>query len=234
MVDNQWVRVWSWLWPGRCRLCAAALAFGRELCPPCEAGLPMLHHACPRCASPLPPAADTGAACGRCQRHPPTFTGARALFRYEQPIDKLILRLKFHQELRLARLFGERLAARLCAPDVARPDLIVPVPLHSSRLRSRGYNQALELARPVARHLNIGLDAHGMRRVLPTRAQSDLSLLERRRNVRKAFRAARDYTGLSVAIVDDVMTSGSTAEAVARCLMKAGAKEVSVWVIARA
>jgi ComF family protein len=233
MVDNGLTRIRSWLWPGRCRLCAASLAFGRELCPPCETGLPSLDHACPQCAGPLPPAAGGGTVCGRCQRRPPAFASARALYRYEAPIDKLILRLKFHHELRLARLFGERLAERLSS-DGERPDLIVPVPLHRTRLRERGYNQALELARPVARHLNIGLDAHGVRRVLPTRAQSDLSLAERRRNVRRAFAATRDYTGLKVAIVDDVMTTGSTAEALARCLKKAGAKEVSVWVIARA
>jgi ComF family protein len=203
------------------------------LCPPCEAGLPALEHACPQCASPLPPAAGSNTVCGRCQRKPPPFVRTRALYRYEAPVDKLIQRLKFHHELRLARLLGERLAARL-APEADRPDLIVPVPLHASRLRERGYNQALELARPVARRLNIKLDAFGVRRVLPTRAQSDLSLAERRRNVRQAFEAVRDYAGLKVAVVDDVMTSGSTAEALARCLKKAGAEEVSVWIVARA
>lgn len=234
MVDNGWTHMKSWLWPGHCRLCAATLPFGQELCPACVAGLPILDHACPRCASPLPPAVDAGTVCGRCQRRPPAFAGARALYRYEAPIDNLILRLKFHHDLRLARLLGERLATRLLSRSCERPDLIVPVPLHRARLRERGYNQALELARPVAQRLNIGLDVHGVRRVLPTRAQSDLSLAERRRNVRKAFAVARDYTGLKIAVLDDVMTSGSTVEALARCLKKAGAEEVSVWVVARA
>jgi ComF family protein len=232
MVDNGLMRLRSWLWPGRCRLCAASLPYSQELCTACEATLPVLEHACPQCARALPAAA-AGIPCGRCQRQPPPFVRTRALFRYEAPVDRLILQLKFHHELRLARLLGARLAARLVA-DGERPDLIVPVPLHTSRLRERGYNQALELARPVARRLDIPLDAFGVRRVLATRAQSDLPLDERRRNVRKAFMATRDYAGLKVAVVDDVMTSGSTAEALARCLKKAGADEVTVWVVARA
>jgi ComF family protein len=234
MVDNGWDRLRSWLWPGHCRLCAATLPFAHELCPGCETELPRLQVACTRCAIPLPTGSGSDTECGRCQRRPPRIARAVALYRYEYPIDKLVLRLKFHRELGLARLFGEQLAARLAVRPIPPPDLIVPVPLHRARLRSRGYNQALELARPVAARLGVPLDAHGVRRARDTRAQSDLTLTERRRNLRGAFSAGRDYRGLRIAVVDDVMTSGSTIDALARCLTKAGAAEVEAWVVARA
>lgn len=189
--------------------------------------------ACTRCATPLP-ASGSHAECGRCQRHPPTFERSLALFRYQFPVDKLVLQLKFRRELSLARLFGELMVARVQSRPARTPDVIVPVPLHRSRLRERGYNQALEIARTVGAQLRLPVDAHGVRRARDTRAQSDLSLRERRKNVRGAFVARGNFNGLRVAIIDDVMTSGSTAEALAKCLKNAGAREIEVWVVARA
>jgi ComF family protein len=172
--------------------------------------------------------------CGACQRRPPAFASTRGAFHYAPPIDHFVRSLKFNHDLGLAALLGTELAR--VAGQTPRPDLIVPVPLHGSRLRSRGYNQALEIARVVARGLGLPLDAHGLVRRRATSAQSDLPLAARRRNVRGAFavRARTNYRDLRIALVDDVMTSGSTVDAAARALRTAGAARVDVWVVARA
>lgn len=112
-------------------------------------------------------------------------------------------------------------------------DAVVPVPLHRSRLRGRGYNQSLELARPLAKRMQVPLNL-GIERVRATPPQTAISRAERRRNVRGAFAATADFSGLRIAVIDDVMTSGATVDAVAQCLRKAGAARVEVWVVARA
>jgi len=150
-------------------------------------------------------------------------------------VDHFIRALKFHQQLGLARLLGEQLARRL-APETARPDLIIPVPLHGARLRERGYNQALEIARPVARAFGVLLDFRSLVRVRATAPQTGMTVAARRKNLRGAFawHAGSEMRNLRVALVDDVMTTGSTVQAAAKCLRAAGAREVEIWVIARA
>lgn len=231
MVDVRLKSLQDWLFPGSCLLCAAPGPCGQDLCPACAAGLPRLGVSCPRCAAPL--AGGEPAVCGRCQKKPPAFARVAAPFRYEAPLDRLIQDLKYHRRLELARLLGHCLATHL-ETAAARPDMVVPVPLHVSRLRSRGYNQSLELARAVARRLALPLDGRGLERVRATPPQTMLPPAQRPRNVRRAFRATADYRGKHVAIVDDVMTSGHTVNALAKCLRAAGAAEISVWVVARA
>ncbi|HCU53359.1 MAG TPA: phosphoribosyltransferase [Gammaproteobacteria bacterium] len=176
--------------------------------------------------------ADIQGTCGACQRNPPAFASAVALYRYAPPVDHFIRALKFHHDLAMATLLGQSLATAVSnAP--AHPDVIVPVPMHPARLRHRGFNQAVEIARPVARELGLAMDLDGVVRVRDTAAQARLTKPERRRNLRRAFEARRDYDGLSVALIDDVMTTGETAHHLARTLLKAGAREVTVWVIAR-
>jgi ComF family protein len=219
--------------PGRCRLCAETIEPDALLCPPCAAELPWAGRACPRCAAPLPASVPEGAECGRCQRRPPPFIATRAVFAYAPPVVQLVTRFKYGGELALSRFLGEALTKAFGA-DGVRPDVLVPVPLHGARLRSRGYNQSLEIARYLSRALHVPLDRSGVRRVRATRPQAGLPLEERRANLRNAFQTGKSYKGLRVAIVDDVMTSGHTVSALARCLRKAGAREVVVWVIARA
>lgn len=170
--------------------------------------------------------------CGTCQRHPPAFASALALYRYAPPVDHFIRALKFHHDLAMATMLGQMLAATVRSFRPL-PDVIVPVPLHPARLRQRGYNQALEIARPVARALQIPLDIDGVVRRRDTASQAQLGKPARRRNLRGAFAARREYAGQHVAIVDDVMTTGETAHQLARALLRAGAREVTVWVIAR-
>jgi ComF family protein len=223
----------DWLFPGNCLLCRARLPAGADLCAACDASLPRTGVTCPRCAAPL--AAGAIGVCGACPKRPPAFDAVIAAFRYATPADRLIQDLKYHRRLALARVLGRRLAARVARDDAARPDVLVPVPLHPARLRERGYNQSLELARVVARQLGVPLAPHAaVARVRPTASQTRLAPEERQRNVRNAFRIAADFSGRRVAIVDDVMTSGHTAAALAKSLKRAGAGSVSVWVVARA
>jgi ComF family protein len=169
-----------------------------------------------------------------CQRHPPAYDATRAVFRYATPVDRLIQHLKYHGRLELSRVLGRYLAQHLRALDEPLPDMILPVPLHVSRLRHRGYNQSLEIARFVGRELGIPLDRQGARRIRATAPQMELPRDQRRKNVRGAFEVNGVFSGQRVAIVDDVMTSGHTANALAECLRHSGAKEVRVWVVARA
>ena len=217
------------LLPSRCTLCLAADPTGLSLCRDCRADLPWLALSCPRCALPL---VAPGQACGACQTRPPGFDRSVALFQYAPPIDHLIQQFKFGQGLYLARLFAALLAERL--HDSARPDCVIPVPLHPSRQRARGFNQALEIARPLARHLDCRLDHCSCRRTRATPAQSLLQAAQRRRNLRGAFALARPLTARHVALVDDVMTTGSTLEALAKTLRTAGVETIEVWVCARA
>ncbi len=235
MEINNWLNnIQDWLLPRLCPGCGDWTGPRRTLCRLCELGLPAIAHACPRCALPYDHP-ETAGECGACQRHAPAYARTLALYRYAPPVDHFIRNLKFHHALHLADLLGERLALRL-ADRAVRADLIMPIPLHPARLRERGYNQALEIARPLARALGRPLDFTTLQRVRATAAQSDLSLVQRQRNLRGAFavRPGARLDGVRVALVDDVMTSGSTVQSVAQALCAAGAQEVEVWVIARA
>ncbi len=230
-VDNWAANIRSLLFPTRCVLCGDAGSGELDLCTGCHAELPFNRHSCARCALPLPEEA-AGSVCGACQKRPPVFDRCHAPLRYDHPVNQLLGRLKFRQKLPLARLLGNLLAEQL-APSAA-PDLLIPVPLHPARLRERGYNQALELARPVAHRLQLPIDTSICRRVRPTAAQSELDLKQRRRNVRGAFLVRGELRAARVAIVDDVVTSGHTVNEMARALRLAGAVYIEVWACARA
>lgn len=221
-------RLQDWALPSACVLCAATLPARRYVCSGCDAALPWLGPACARCAAPLPHAG----VCGRCQQAPPQYDTAVAALRYEAPVAQWVQQLKFHRALAHARLMGELLARRL--PTAPTVDALVPVPLHAGRLRARGFNQALEIARPLARLFRLPLVTDALVRTRATAAQTELPRARRRANVRKAFRAEEPVAGLRIAVVDDVMTTGSTLDGVAAALKRAGAKEVHAWVVARA
>lgn len=218
-----------WLFPGACALCGATA--DEFLCPRCLESLPRPEHTCPRCAAALESGA-AGAECGACQQRPPAFDRAQALFRYAPPVDWLVQGLKYRQRLDLARFFGHPFADFMAAHGAA-PDLLVPVPLHPSRLRQRGYNQSLELARYVGRRLNVEIEISSVHRRRATLPQMELPRERRRANVRGAFAVTGDFTGRRVAVIDDVMTTGSTVDQLAKQLKRAGAEDVSVWVLAR-
>jgi ComF family protein len=154
----------------------------------------------------------------------------QACFLYRPPIDRLLQRFKFQGDLAAGRLLAELMLRRLRGAD--RPQALLPMPLHLSRLRSRGYDQALELARPLARGLGLDLEAGVLVRRRATRAQSELTAAARRDNVRGAFFARR--AGLvHVALLDDVLTTGATLQAATLALHQAGIARVDAWVCAR-
>lgn len=220
--------------PRFCLLCASPCEGRRDLCGQCLADLPWNIQSCSVCALPL---ASSQKICGACLASPPAFE-CRAVFRYAFPMDRLLARLKYHGHLTPARVLGELLAEFLIEDDTPRPDLLLPVPLHDERLRERGYNQATELARPLARALGLPLEHRLITRVKATAMQKGLSADERERNLRRAFSIDQErYRALgspkSVAIIDDVVTTGATIEALARVLREAGVEQVQVWALAR-
>jgi ComF family protein len=218
------------LWPAHCLACTEAVApGGRDLCLACVLGLPWNRCACLRCGLPLPMPA---AACGHCQRRPPHLAETHAVFRYEAPLDRLLPRLKFHEDLAAGRLCAELMAEALAG--VSRPDALIPLPLHRRRLRARGFDQTLELARPLARALALPLRDDLLTRVRETAPQSRLDAAARRRNLRGAF-TVRPGIALPahVALIDDVMTTGATLHAAADALRRAGVARVDAWVCAR-
>jgi len=216
--------------PCRCLLCGAAGDDGLDLCRECARELPRNRTCCARCALPLP---EPAALCGQCQRRPPPWDAAWVPFRYAWPLDRLESRFKFSANLAAGRVLTALWLGELL-PAVA-PAWIVPVPLHPARLRQRGYNQALELARPLAGRLGCALSVDGLFRQRATVAQTDLGAVQRRRNVRGSFAVEeRIAWPAHVVLLDDVMTTGATLAECARVLKRAGVHRVDVWALARA
>ena len=202
-----------------------------SLCARCRDVLPRNDCACRRCAAPLD-APSPGADCGACQSNPPTYRAARAPLRYAFPVDAALTRLKFRQRLLFAPVFADLLVPVLnrAFPDC---DALVPVPLHRRRHVLRGFNQADEICRPLARASGLPTVMNVVRR-RATRPQSGLTALERRRNLRNAFVVRGNRPARYPLIIDDVLTTGSTCNELARALLAAGAERVSVLVVARA
>ena len=181
---------------------------------------------------PLPSAAST--VCAACLESSPPQDCTWAAFRYEPPVMQQVVALKFRADFQPARTLGALMAERLAARPAPLPDLLIPVPLHPSRLQRRGYNQALEVARELAARLSLPWRADLARRVRVTREQTDLTAAERRSNVRGVFAADRRVRGRHVALLDDVITTGATIAELAHVMRKAGAARVEAWAVARA
>ena len=219
-------RIANLVFGGSCYLCRG-LAEG-ILCVQCDADLPRLGtDLCPRCALASP----AGAVCGRCLTQPPHYDATVAALGYHFPADVLVHALKFRSELALAPFLGGLLAQRLAGSE--RLDFLVPVPLSTGRLRERGYNQALEIARHLLPAGRTTLAPELCVRTRDTPAQLGLLLSERRKNVAGAFDCPRLVEGASIALVDDVMTTGATLDEIAATLKRAGAARVVNWVVAR-
>lgn len=208
-----------------CALCGTPSHDG-VWCQACDADLPYLGDAhCPVCAAPTP----GGSTCGRCLQHPRSFDHTVAAFAYAFPVDKLIQAVKFSERLTLS----DRLAAALAQRITRLPEGIVAMPLHPLRLRERGFNQSLLLARHLAKKLGIPLLRDACHRTRNTLPQSTLPWQERDENMRKAFTCDSDLRGQHIAIVDDVMTTGASIDALAHTLRQAGAARIDAWVVAR-
>lgn len=221
----------SWAWPRSCELCAS---WGRRpLCSACVQRFAPADRRCERCAIRL---ATDDPVCGDCLHQPPTFDRALAAVDYAWPWNQLLTRFKFHAQPELAGLLAERMIDVIDRQGSLGVDLLVPIPLSDQRLGERGYNQSWELARRIGRRLRIATQADGLTRGRDTPHQVGLLRSERAANLRHSMWAApasARMQGRRVALIDDVMTTGATAEVAAQAMRAAGAEQVQVWVLAR-
>ncbi len=215
--------------PGRCAFCLAPALGERPWCAACHEALPWNLPACPHCAEPQPGAL-AGRPCGACLRRPPAFDRARVPLRYEAEVSGLVQRFKFHASPRAGAILLALLEESLTASARAFPGALMGVPLHPARARERGFDQADWLARRLARRLGVPHRVAHRRR--DTRSQRGLDRSERRANLRGAF-AVPGRLPPRLVLLDDVMTTGATLDALARACRRAGAEEIEVWVPAR-
>lgn len=232
--------VYKWLINNHTTSCLLCLSYGVHsqlgICEACRADLPWLGSHCRQCALPLSLAEGL---CGQCMNSPPAFNQIVAPFLYGFPIDSLILAFKHHHQLTYGRMLGLLLldAVRFHYQErqQALPDCLIPMPLHGARQAKRGFNQAMELARPLARRLSIPVEHGVLLRQRATQAQQGLDARARRRNLKDAFvcRKPKRIHGKHIALVEDVVTTGTTVREASRVLLDAGAASVSVWCVAR-
>jgi ComF family protein len=224
--------------PPACLLCGQLLPPGfdpREFCAGCQATMPPLGRShCSCCSQPFP-ASSSQHLCAICLQRPPAFSIVHAAFSYEERVKDAIHQLKYRNQVNLAQPLGKLLGKTLEVAEVSfKPDCIIPVPLHPGRLKKRGYNQALEISRPLARKMQVPIDTTLLQRTLKTPPQQGLTAAERRSNLRNAFIVTTTTSARNILLVDDVMTTGETVRECSRVLMKNNIAEVQVAVIGRA
>ncbi len=215
--------------PGACVACGGEIAGARLICVECEARLPRIAEPCGACGQPL---AGAGLVCARCLGNPPRWRQLTAPFAYRGLARDYVLKLKFHEAEYLGRVLCDAGLDAFRAVEI-RPEVLLPVPLHRSRLLERGFNQAEFVARRLAGALGIAFDRHALTRRRETEPQSGLSAARRRSNVRGAFAYAPRRVYRHVAVVDDIVTTGSTADEITRLLHRAGVDFVEIWALAR-
>jgi ComF family protein len=236
----------DWLYPPRCRACGGRIVGrdGEYFCAACWPEIHIIRHPlCTICGRPFEDASGDDHRCGSCLSRPPHFARARAWACYpreqasDHPLRRVVQKFKYGRRVSLGKPLG-RLMAQGCREflDTCAADMIIPVPLHPKRLRWRGFNQSVLLARQVSRAYNIPLDPFAVYRSKETPPQTQLTEAERRKNVRGIFslNPQRPIDGKRVLLVDDVYTSGATVNECSRCLKQGGAKEVYVLTLARA
>ena len=223
------------LLPRACLLCRTPTDEPHHLCQPCASELPTLSHSCQKCAQFLHASASGQLICGQCLANPPPYDKVFALFPYQAPLPRLVAGLKFEEQFSHAQFFSRMMIQAVRQQwyaSSALPDVILPMPLHNSRLKERGFNQALEIARPLAKSLKTTLN-HNVTRKKPTLPQSTLTASQRKHNVTNAFTTTANFHGQHIAIVDDVVTTGHTVTALARLLRRQGAQRIDIWCCAR-
>lgn len=233
-VDTTMQKLGRLLYPDVCLCCNDRGENGLDLCHRCRERLPWTAYSCKRCARPL--ADDDAETCGSCDNQDIYFDRTFAPFLFDQFIREAIYEFKFNGKLNYGMLLARLLARYVRQRQLEAPDMLVPVPLYHKRLRKRGFNQALKVARVLGKSIHCPVSFKDVRRIRETQEQMELPAAQRYANVRNAFalRTSRSpFNGKRVAVIDDVMTTGNTVNEMAKCLRRAGAKEIHVWVIAR-
>ncbi|MDH3378281.1 MAG: ComF family protein [Gammaproteobacteria bacterium] len=223
-------RILEYVFPRYCCLCGDPTTSTTNFCHGCLDDLPWVENACPRCATPL----QGPGVCGVCQRSAPFYTRSIAALRYSWPVNRIVHAMKYQGQLDAVDTLAALMALKIEGQIARIPQQLIPVPLHPRRLRTRGFNQSLELARRLANRFQVIANSESVIRRVDTRPQTDFDGERRRRNMRDAFLATGSIYCKHVAIVDDVMTSGATCDELAKTLVGAGAIEVDVWAVARA
>jgi ComF family protein len=237
LVGRAFFRIVSFLLPRACPFCLQTLSdqsSAEPLCPDCIVGIRLLPETgcCPRCALPFIAAEQGSHLCGRCIQDPPPFSHVYAVGYHDQALRRAIHQFKFHHRVNLDLALGCLLER--CLPRDSRYDLIVPVPLNRRRLRMRGYNQSLLLARQLGRRRGIEVAAQALIKVMETQNQQELGAVSRRINLKHAFFLNMDVANKHILLVDDVMTTGETAKACSALLRRGGAASIEVVVLGRA
>lgn len=221
----------SFLFSSRCFLCSSHSRDHERICSACLEDMALNTNACPACAKPNAASRLCVDCLNRSQAH---IDNSWALFQYHYPVNRLIQNIKFQQGIGVAHSLGEMLSKLFPIKSATLPDCIMPVPLHSSRLISRGYNQSVEIARPLSKQLGVKLDSCSCKRIRATTPQADLPANKRKQNVRNAFSLSKKVDYNHILLVDDVITTGSTINELARILGLAGVGQIDVMAIARA
>jgi len=216
------------LFPQNCMLCSGTNGGELALCPECLNDLPWHQTGvCPQCALP----SHNNHICGNCLNSAPAFDTTRALFRYAYPLDAMLQRYKYQQNLNIAQTFSALIQEKF--NDLSSFNRIIPMPLHPKRLAERGFNQSLEIARLLAKNLHIELDIESCRRIKFSPPQASLPHKARIKNMRGAFHCGTSLAGQRIILLDDVMTTGASLHELASTVKAAGASHVECWVIAR-
>ena len=230
-LNNSWLKfnhlLKNSLFPQACLLCSASNGAGFGICADCLNDLPY-HNTphCPQCGL----LSFEHQLCGACIASSPDFDATKALFTYEYPVSQVLQQYKYNQQLALAETFAGLMLETLALENI---DLIIPMPLHPSRLQERGFNQSLEIARIIGKRLNIKVNSQVAQRIKLSPPQASLPLKERVRNMKGAFACHEDLSGLRIALIDDVMTTGASLNALAKAVKAKGAANVECWLIAR-
>lgn len=222
--------------PYRCILCLEASDQRRDLCRQCQNTLPVLSHSCEQCGIVL---SDKTQKCGQCIHCSPYFDNTEVIFDYTMPVAHWLKQFKFHKKGLYARIlceiFVEQLRQKINEYPEKKPQLLLPVPLHWKRLVGRGFNQTQIIAQHISQQLQIPIiKNHLVKRLKSTFPQSSLNQHNRRQNLKNAFSLKNPLKFQHIAIVDDIMTTGNTANELAKILKKNGVARVSVWILARA
>tara|TARA_R110002049_G_scaffold49015_3_gene140702 strand:+ start:519 stop:1235 length:717 start_codon:yes stop_codon:yes gene_type:complete len=223
-------RIWqlySKLMPIPCRLCGT-MNQHQAICDACLQNFPALGDACPRCALPI----SNAYVCGHCLKQPPEQDLSFSLYPYLAPIDRLIADLKYYDNVFLSQFFAQLMYDKL--KNRPPPDLLIPIPLHPNRLRQRGYNQSFELAKALSVKLGIPSSNNYLIRTIDTKSQASIPFKARKQNIQNAFKSIQTTVPAHIAIIDDVLTTGHTANAAVKQLRQAGASTIEIWTIARA